>query len=560
MASELELAERRRKWQELHGQAIDLDEYEDDLVEIIEQIATAEHLAPGDITRLLYRVSKGDGPVGKDQVIQAYRELAARGVIQHSRETLSKLRTKPVRTISGVAPVTVLTKPFPCPGECIFCPEFSSMPKSYVPDEPGALRAGQLQFDPYQQTALRIRALENIGHSTDKIELLILGGTWSYYPLDYQEWFIRRCLDAMNEGESETLEQAQRCNETAPHRNVGLVIETRPDYVNEAEVTRLRRLGVTKVQIGVQSCDDETLRKNKRGHTVEQTRQAFRLMRATGLKIHAHWMPNLFGATPQSDRDDFARLWDDPALRPDELKIYPCSLIANTPLYDRWQRGEYRPYSDDELIDLVADYKVRVPPYCRINRVMRDIPAAHIVAGSTKSNLRQLVHKAMKARGQTCQCIRCREVRGEKIDTSSLVLQELTYDTDTTREHFLSFVAPDANAGQGQASSLLAGFLRLSLPKSKRHFLEEIADAAMIREVHVYGPALEIGDESEGLAQHAGLGTRLIERAAEIAREAGFARLAVIAATGTRNYYRARGFELGELYMTRVISSSRPGA
>jgi elongator complex protein 3 len=265
-------------------------------------------------------------------------------------------------------------------------------------------------------------------------------------------------------------------------------------------------------------------------------------------------MPNLLGATPESDRADFARLWDDPALRPDELKIYPCSLIANTPLYDYWQRDSeaYRPYTDDELVDLVADCKTRVQPYCRINRVMRDIPAGHVVAGSTKSNLRETVHRVMKARGQACQCIRCREVRGEKVNTATLDLQNLAYDTDVTTEHFLSFVTPEP--GQGRAWPLLAGFLRLSLAsRRERGFIDEIAGAAMIREVHVYGPALEIGMESEGQAQHAGLGTRLIERAVEIAREAGFTRLAVIAATGTRDYYRARGFELGDLYMARDI-------
>ena len=552
MASEKELAQRRAKWLAAHGQTIDIDEYEDELVAIIEQIAAADKLEPQEITRLLYRVSRGKGPLAKDQLVHSYRELVARGVLPLSREILARLRTKPIRTLSGVAPVTVLTKPFPCPGECIFCPEFVGMPKSYIPDEPGALRAGQLQFDPYLQTALRIRALENIGHSTDKVELLILGGTWSYYQPDYQEWFIRRCLDAMNGEEFATLEEAQRRNETALHRNVGLVIETRPDYVDAAEVTRLRRLGVTKVQIGVQSLDDDILLRNKRGHTVEQTRQAFRLLRAAGFKIHAHWMPNLLGATSESDRADFDRLWDDPALRPDELKIYPCSLIENTELYQHWQCGEYHPYTDEELIDLVADCKTRVPPYCRINRVMRDIPAGHIVEGSKLSNLRQVVQQTLKARGQACQCIRCREVRGERVDTSKLVLQELAYDTDTTREHFLSFVTSEV--GRGRASPLLAGFLRLSLPKTKQHYLEEIADVAMIREVHVYGPALEIGEESEGQAQHAGLGTRLIERAVEIAQEAGFKRLAVIAATGTRNYYRARGFELGELYMTQEIS------
>ena len=550
MATEEELADRRAKWQAKHGQPLDGEQHEADLVALIERIAAAEHLSPEQVSRLIARHPRdGRELFAKDQLVRGYRALIARGAVSPSRETLARLRAKPTRTLSGVAPVTVLTKPFPCPGECIFCPEFSSMPKSYLPDEPGALRAGQLEFDPYLQTALRIRAMENIGHNTDKVELLILGGTWSYYPADYQEWFIRRCLDAMNGEDSATLKVAQRHNESAPHRNVGLVIETRPDYIDEAEVVRLRRLGVTKVQIGVQSMDDDILLRNRRGHTVKQTRQAFRLLRAGGLKIHAHWMPNLLGATPDSDRADFARLWDDPALRPDELKIYPCSLIANTELYQCWQNGEYRPYTDQELVDLVADCKTHVPPYCRINRVMRDIPAGHVVAGSTRSNLRETVQRVMKARGQHCQCIRCREVRQEKVNAETLVLQELAYDTDATTEHFLSFVTPEP--GRGQASPRLAGFLRLSLPR-EHGFLDEIAGAAMLREVHVYGPALEIGVESEGQAQHAGLGTRLIERAAEIAREAGFKRLAVIAATGTRDYYRARGFELGELYMTRV--------
>ncbi len=331
MASEQELDERRARWLAAHGQPFDVDQSKDQVADLIRQIAAAEHLSPEEVARLFARYPKdGSGLFAKDQLVQAYRELIARGELPASRETLARLRAKPTRTLSGVAPVAVLTKPYPCPGECIFCPEFPGMPKSYIPDEPGALRAAQLQFDPYLQTALRMRAMENVGHSTEKVELLILGGTWSYYPAKYKEWFIRRCLDAMNGEDSNTLEEAQQRNQSAAHRNVGLVIETRPDYVTWAEVARLRRLGVTKVQIGVQSLDDGILALNKRGHTAEQTRQAFRLLRAGGFKIHAHWMPNLFGATPESDLADFSRLWDDTALRPDELKIYPCTLIQGT--------------------------------------------------------------------------------------------------------------------------------------------------------------------------------------------------------------------------------------
>ena len=403
------------------------------------------------------------------------------------------------------------------------------------------------RYDPFKETTARIRALENMGHSTDKIELLVIGATWSAYPKRYQEWFIRRCLEAMNGRESPTLSEAQRVNETSAHRNVGLVVETRPDYITLDEIWRLRWLGVTKVQLGVQSLDDAILAANWRGHDVAATRRAVRMLRLAGFKLHAHWMPNLLGATPDSDVADFGRLWSDPALRPDELKIYPCSLIEGTELHVRWQRGEYRPYRDDELVELLIACKQQVPPYCRINRVVRDIPANHIVAGSTQSHMREVVQREMKRRGLECRCVRCREVRNEKVDPAQLRLDVLSYETDATREHFLSYLTP-----QGK----LAGLLRLSLPSPHAppdEVLDEIRGCAMIREVHVYGPALQVGAASHGDAQHVGLGRALAERAMVLAREAGYRRLAVISATGTRAYYRKLGFELGELYMTRGI-------
>jgi elongator complex protein 3 len=281
-----------------------------------------------------------------------------------------------------------------------------------------------------------------------------------------------------------------------------------------------------------------------------------RLLRLAGFKIAVHWMPNLLGATPASDRADFYRLWDDPALRPDELKIYPCALLAGTPLHEHWQRGEYRPYDEGELVLLVSDCKALTPPYCRINRVTRDIPAPHIVAGSTRANLRQIVQQNLSAQGRSCRCIRCREVRRQPIEPGSLHLQTLVYPTELSLEYFLSAVTP-----QGK----LAGFLRLSLPRRRAqvalalrncldNIVDEIHDCAMIREVHVYGPALAPGAASRGDAQHTGIGSRLITRAQSIARSGGYRRLAVIAATGTRNYYRQRGFQLGELYMAKDIA------
>jgi len=385
--------------------------------------------------------------------------------------------------------------------------------------------------------------MADLGHSVDKVELLILGGTWSCYPEPYQEWFIRRCLDALNGVEAATLEDAQRLNEVSTHRNVGLVVETRPDCITIEEVRRLRWLGATKVQLGAQSLDDDILTRNRRGHTVAETRSAMRLLRLAGFKIAVHWMPNLLGGTPEGDLEDFRRLWDDPALRPDELKIYPTALLPDTELYNRWQQGEYQPYDEETLVELLAHCKVLIPPYCRVNRVMRDIPAPNIVAGVKKSNLRQIVQRYMAQKGLVCRCIRCREVRGQMVDADTLRLERLDYETDCTRECFLSYATPEGR---------LAGFLRLSLPRAEPA-IAELTGCAVIRELHVYGPALELGARRKGAAQHAGLGTRLLDEARRIVHQEGFNRLAVIAAVGTRPYYWKRGFEQGELYVVGKV-------
>jgi elongator complex protein 3 len=504
-----------------------------------------------DITPLLRRYPSANGTYAKSQLLDAYQRLVEGGALERDKGVERRLRGRPVRTISGVAPVAVLTEPYPCPGACIFCPDQCEAPKSYLDGEPGVLRAIQNDYDPYAQTHVRIQSLEAIGHATDKVELLILGGTWSAYPAEYREWFLRRCFDAMNETESTTLDEALVRNETATHRNVGLVVETRPDWITPEEVLALRRQAVTKVQVGAQSFDDAILALNHRGHTVDDVRRAVRLLRLGGFKIVLHWMPNLYGATPETDLADFARLWDDPALRPDELKIYPTALLEGTDLHTLWKQGQYTPYSEETLIELLVQCKGLVQPYSRINRLMRDIPAHYIVAGTTKSNLRQIVQTRMQQRAFACQCIRCREVRGKEIAAGSdvtidtLSLNVLSYATDATQEHFLQYLTP---AGH------LAAFLRLSLPASPRDELPipEIREAAMVRELHVYGPAQALGQR--GLAaQHRGLGTCLLDAAAKMASDAGFRELAVIAAAGTRPYYRARGFIEGNLYTLRVL-------
>jgi elongator complex protein 3 len=511
-----------------------------------------------DVTKTLRsHPLQGGGYLNKSMLVAMYNEMVAAGEIHEDARLLERIRMKPMRTLSGVTTVTVLTKPYPCPGKCIFCPTDVRMPKSYLPDEPGAMRGLEHEFDPYAQVRSRIEQLESVGHPTDKIELLILGGTWSSYRRDYQEWFIKRCFDAMNplpsapspllghekvtEGE---LEQAHAINEATHHRNVGLVIETRPDEITPKELQWLRQLGVTKVQMGAQSLDDHILEINKRGHDVECTRRAAALLRAAGFKIVLHWMPNLLGATPESDREDFARLWND--FCPDEIKIYPNQLLANAELYEYWQRGEFKPYTTQELIDLIADIKPTIPRYCRVNRVIRDIPSTNVVEGNRRTSLRQDVHDEMKRRGTRCECVRCREVRGKSVHPELLKLEDMVYQAGAAEEHFISYVTPDDK---------LAGFIRLSLPGkgSPQTGMSDLDGAALIREVHVYGQSLPVGAEKQGAAQHAGLGTRLLEKAESIAKASGFKRMAVISAVGTRGYYLERGFERGKLYLTKTL-------
>ena len=503
--------------------------------------------------------------LAKHILIAAYRKLVDDGEWQEDENLLKKIRMKPVRTLSGVTTVTVLTKEYPCPGRCVFCPTETYMPKSYLADEPGAARAFQNKFDPYNQVHSRILEYEAVGHPTDKIELLILGGTWSAYDRKYQKWFVQRCFDAMNavnnqdpqstspgepaanatteQPDLHDLQRVHLINETSAHRNVGLVIETRPDEITPEELVWLRRLGVTKVQMGAQSLDDRILQLNLRGHDSAATLRATSLLRAAGFKIVLHWMPNLLGATLDSDRADFFRLWKE-GYAPDEIKIYPTQLLQTAELYKYWQRGEYTPYSTGELIQLLADIKATIPEYCRVNRIIRDIPSTHVVEGNKRTSLRQDVLKEMKARGTTCRCIRCREVRTSVVDPEQLEFKDQVYTPSYAEEHFLSFVTP---------KDQIAGYLRLSLPAkdAPQLHLPDLENAALIREVHVYGQSLAVGQEQAGAAQHIGLGTSLLKKAKGIAQAHGYSRMAVIAAIGTRPYYEKRGFIWGDLYMVQ---------
>ncbi|MEM9950738.1 MAG: tRNA uridine(34) 5-carboxymethylaminomethyl modification radical SAM/GNAT enzyme Elp3 [Chloroflexota bacterium] len=600
----------------------DFDFHRETLVAILKEIIAMPKRPTGDeLSKLLRQHTRKDNQAlhSRTQLVQAYRHFAGQyGLPPYDEEQMFKLRRKPMRTISGVTPVTVLTKPFPCPGECIFCPNDVRMPKSYLSDEPGAQRAEQNSFDPYLQTYTRLLTYYNMGHPTDKIEVIILGGTWSFYPETFQIWFTKRIFDALHDfgngidrrqevwdalksqsqlhpennltnvtiqgmqfqqtynqvvqnvyrkemrrskelvkdiatgvierspideyGTWEELEEAHRCNETADCRVVGLVVETRPDHIDEAEVLRIRRLGCTKVQIGFQSLNDDVLAANRRGHRVQATRRAVRLLRQAGFKIHAHWMPNLYGSNPQLDIADYRKMFEDPDFRPDELKVYPCSLIESAELMQYYQRGDWSPYTHDELLDVLVSTFKDTPEYCRLTRVIRDIPSTDIVEGNQLTNFRQIVSQELEKRGEQSRDIRAREIRYQQVGRDDLYLDELWYNSSVGDEVFLQFITKDRQ---------IAGFLRLLLPYSEQEAIHlELDKSAVIREIHVYGQSLGIGDDKSGMAQHSGLGKQLIERALDLSQERDYDRVAVISAIGTREYYRKRGFDDGQLYQS----------
>lgn len=580
------------------------------------------------------------------------------------------LQVKPRRTASGVATVTVLTKPWPCSSACLYCPNDVRMPKSYLHDEPACQRAERNWFDPYLQVTARLRTLHQMGHVTDKVELIVLGGTWSDYPEAYQIWYMHELFRALNgmggeavvERETQVrreryrsagianerddlaawaakaqarvtagqatynqtvrelyacgapanaqssrdnatfariktsgakqatgvsgcpsfphpvsstpdahataqtprtgwaavaawqtatfsqLEALQRANETAEHRCVGLVVETRPDAVTPQRLATLRRLGCTKLQMGIQSLDERILAANHRGIGTDRMQQAFEFARIFGFKTHAHFMTNLLGATPEGDAADYRRMVEHPAFKPDEIKLYPCALVDGTGLVSHWRDGSWRPYTEQELVNLLAEDVLVTPPFTRISRMIRDISAHDIMTGNKKVNLRQLVDLELAKRLEPVQEIRSREIAFGAAESDELSLSEIAYETTNTSEVFLQWVAP---------GNRIAGFLRLSMPNADyvgAHAADLPINAgeAMIREVHVYGRVAGLHQGGEN-AQHRGLGRMLIERACDIARENGYTAINVISAIGTRGYYRKQGFADNGLYQQRSL-------
>ena len=456
---------------------------------------------------------------------------------------------KITRTISGVTPVAVMTLPLKCPGQCIYCPTYLVTPQSYTPESPAVLRGRECGYDAKKQIKLRLKVLSEMGHPTDKIELIVMGGTFLAFPKDYQYQFIQDCFDALNGKESATLEAAKKINETANHRCVGLCIETRPDWCRQEEIDRMLEFGTTRVELGVQTLDDEIYQVVRRGHTVEDVVQATTLLKEHGFKVHYHWMPGLPGSTPEMDLELSQRLFDDARFRPDGLKLYPTMVVGGTELEEWYRDGRYQPYDDDTMINLIAEIKSIVPKYVRISRILRDIPAKFIVGG-LKDSLRDVAKQRMKQQGMECRCIRCREY-GHRAQTGWEIgepqLVRMDYEASGGKEIFLSF--EDEN-------ETLFGLLRMRIQSQPIAGLETDGNLAVIRELHIYGPEVSLSQRNPNAAQHKGLGKALLREAELIAANIFQSQwMVILSGVGAKEYYRTEfGYDSQGDYMVKRLA------
>lgn len=599
------------------------------IIDILHALRERGTLSPAELDRIIRAHSKrahdGRRVFAKKRILPYYLQVKADGDAtwkswnvdeELDRAFVRTLRMKPRRTASGVATITVITKPWTCANNCIYCPCDVRMPKSYLHDEPACQRAERNWFDPYLQMAARLRTLRQMGHPTDKVEVIVLGGSWTDYPESYRLWYVRELFCALDDDDDvrtataderraryrscgiacepdeverytqaeqhlvaggarsfndavarlygqespweavsqfqhatwEDVERAQAENERAAHRVVGLVVETRPDALDCAALTSLRRLGCTKVQMGVQSLDARILAANGRAPSTAPVERAFALARLFGFKLHAHYMLNLLGADPEGDKQSYRRFATDPRFSPDEVKLYPCALVDGTELRKRYDEGLWRPYSESELLDVLAADMLATPAFMRVSRMIRDISAKDIMVGNKKTNLRQMVESHLAPDADRVREIRFREISTDDVSVDELSLEEISYETTVTSERFLQWVTP---AGK------IAGFLRLSLPlpgaiETLGENVPVAEGQAMIREVHVYGTTAQIHAQ-DASAQHRGLGRALVERACAIARDSGYEQINVISAVGTRDYYRKLGFADAGLYQRRAL-------
>jgi len=525
----------------------------DALREIIESLMLIPSPTVDDVNRVKMQVA-AEYKLGN---VPSNAEIIRLLKTEEKSKLLPLLRRKITRTISGVTVIAVMTKPYPCPQSepCAYCPGGPpfGVPQSYTGFEPAAMRGLQNEFDPYLQVRSRIEQLEAIGHSVDKAELIVMGGTFPATQLDYQSWFIRRCLDAISSKQSVSLEEAKKNAETSGIRNVGITVETRPDWAKETHVDNMLAMGVTRVELGVQNPSDEIYRLVGRKHTVQDVVEATRIMKDAGLKIAYHLMPGLPGSNLEKDLEAFGDIFANSDFRPDMIKIYPCLVLNGTKAYEWYCEGKYKPYTNEEAASLIVEIKKVVPFWVRIMRVQRDIPASLIVAGVNRSNLRQLVQQKLREHGIRCRCIRCREV-GHRI-----LITKVKVDSDKVKILAKKYLASEGEeifiSAEDVENDVLIGYLRLRIPSEKAHRPEVKAKrCSIVRELHVYGPLVPVGKHFAKAWQHKGFGGVLLGEAERLSREDyGLGKVLVISALGTKQYYKRFGYERNGVYMSKML-------
>jgi elongator complex protein 3 len=504
---------------------------------IIDSIVAGEIRTSDQLQRAKHQVCREYGL----EDLPTNSEILAACPDELRESVLPVLRKKPTRTLSGVAALAVMTEPSPCPhGKCSYCPggvDYGT-PQSYTGREPAALRAIEHDFDPYMQTTNRLEQLKAIGHSVDKVDVIIMGGTFTSFSPEYRSWFVQRCLDGMNGSTSKNLNDAHRMNESAESRCIGLTIETRPDCFGEEEVSHSMSLGATRVELGVQSTNDLVLERVRRGHGTADTKRATKLAKDNGLKVCYHMMPGLPGADMKSDLRSFHEIFTDEDYKPDMLKIYPALVVENTELYDQWKVGKYVPYHEEEVAQLLADVKRNIPEWIRIQRIQRDIPAPLIVDGVKKGDIRLLAQRLLKEKGEECNCIRCREIGRMEDDVHSddmkIQLKRISYEASGGTETFLAL--------EEESSRGLVAYSRL----------RKSGGVARIRELKVLGEVVPIDQTAGKRWQHQGLGKGLVAECERMANEEwGIDRLSVTSGVGAREYYRRMGYELEAPHMVK---------
>ncbi len=560
-----------------------------EIAERIESLDYSQTVNKKELFRIMRNISS------KYKLSKLPRNLDILKLLPENSKYKKQLKLKPSKTSSGVAVITVMPIPFDCPhGKCIYCPGGIEMntPLSYIGTEPSTKIAQAVNYDPFKQVTAKLTQLVERGHDVDKAELVIVGGTFPFYPKTYQKYFVKKCYNAFNkynlnlkkEDESnieleDNLESAKKNNETATIRCVGLTIETKPDFCKKEHINSMLEMGATRIEIGVQSLSDSVLKAVNRGHSLDDTYESFRFAKNFGYKIAAHMMPGLPLSSIEQDINDFKKLFDDERLKPDMLKIYPTLVIKNTGLYKLYQNQKYASYSTEDLVKILVEIKKIVPPWMRIMRIQREIDYKDIISGPKTGNLRQIVLKQLEREGIKCKCIRCREIGLKNMDkmfsVTEIKLNRIEYFSSDGKEIFLSFESPDNN--------IIFGFLRLRItydPQRLELEDQEIENSfktqspcAIIRELHVYGPLVKIGSNSiketfkntleikqyqnyinDFFYQHRGLGQKLIEEAERICKEEYLLKkINVISAIGTREYYKKFGYVINGPYVTKFI-------